>query len=107
MGDGDSVGGRKNPKLACDSGKRFQSLLGLIPVLGFVRVMLEAQQGNRSHGISRGGGRVLNRLAAGGKYSKAFALGSGLGIVEPSGDRVEELRDHGIGNGAGELEITE
>src|SRR5580693_9882247 len=69
--------------------------------------MMQAQKRNRGRRISRRSRRILQRLAPRGKHSQALTVGRRFGIEEPSGNRIEEPRNHCVANGPREFEITE
>ena len=107
MEDRDPVGRGENSKLLRHSGKGFQRLLRLIPIRGLARVVMQSQQRNRGHRISRRRRRILQGLAASGEHAQTRALGSRFGIEKSSGCWVEELLDHRVADRPRELEVAE
>ncbi len=107
MKDRDPVGRSENSKLLRHAGKSFQRLLRFVSILAIARVVMQSQQRNRRHGISRRRGRILQRLAASGEHAQTLALGSRFGVEKPSRNRIEETRDHRIGDSPREFEVAE
>ena len=73
----------------------------------FLRQAVQSDQSNGSHGISRRGGRILQRLAPGRQHAEAFSVGIGLAVEESSRSRIEKPREHRVDERASKPVITQ
>ena len=69
--------------------------------------MFEAQERDRSGGISGWSWRVLQRLAAGGERAERLAVCGQFGVEECASDGIVEARDHGVADGSGGLVVAQ
>ena len=74
MHGGDPIGGGKDPELSGKAGQQLQRLLRFLAIARLVGESVQPKQRDGSHGISRGRGRILKRLAARAQHSQIVFL---------------------------------
>ena len=102
-----AVGRGKDPELPGEPGQHLQRLLRFLAIALLVGESVQPQQRDGSHGISRGSGRILKRLAPRAQHSQGFLGSAGGGVEKAAGHGVKEALDHLVRDALREIEIAE